>query len=109
MARVHETDDGFFYEVDDIDIPLNEETYSAFQHRQAGSRLLDWIGVLDPRDEEHYSHFRYDQPEQEFNQMMLLAQRIGTVVVRDTPFDYIQEMFDKRYGLSDEELDGIFD
>lgn len=109
MARVHGEKGEYFYEVDGFDIPLDEDTYSAFQHRDPEYKMMDWIGVLDERDGEHFSHFRFEQPPEEFNRMLLLVHQIGTLVIRNTPFDYIQVMFDNRHALTDEELEGFFD
>lgn len=108
-ARIHEGDGGvYFYEVDDIDIPLTEDSFQAFEHRWADKHLIDWIGVLDPRDNEHFSHWRYDQPPEVFDEMMALCKRIGTVVIRNSPYDYIQSMFDARYGLGEHEIEEFF-
>lgn len=108
MARVHQEGDKYFYEVDDIDIPLNSDTYQAFKHRNPEWKLLDWIGVLDPRDQEHFSHWRYDQDPEAFEQMMGLAELIGTIVVRDEPYDFTQKLFEQRYGLGESEIEEFF-
>ena len=109
MARIHETEQGFFYEVDDIDIPLTDETYHGFQHRDPEFRLMDWIGVLDPRDGEHYSHWRYDQPKEAFDRMMDLVRRIGTFTITNTPYDYVEAMFNGSHSLTDDDFEHLLD
>lgn len=101
MGRIHDENGFYVYEIDDTEIPLDENTYQAHQHRSTAHALMDWVGVLDPRDDEYYSHFRYDQPEEPFEEMMELAKMIGAYVLTDTPYEYIRDMFDRQHTFTE--------
>lgn len=109
MARIHEEEDGFYYEVDEFEILLDDSSYQAFQHRDPEWRLLDWVGVLDPRDGEHFSHWRYDQPPEAFEQMMDLARKIGTYILTNTPYDYVEDMFNRGHSLTDGDFETMLE
>lgn len=109
MASIKETEAGFVYAHEEIEIPLMEDTYQAFKHRLLPYVQVDWIGVLDPRDGEWFSHFRYDQPTKCFDEMMQLAYMIGSIHITDTPFNHIQEMFERTHQVAEDEFEHLLD
>lgn len=108
-ARIHQQGDNYYYEIDGYDIELNEATYCGFLHRLGEYSMMDLITVEDPRDELKFTHFRYDQPEREFQEMITLSYKIGTFICRDTPFEDIETTFYNLHQFGDRDFDGLLE
>ena len=108
-SRIFKTDNGFFYENDGFSILLDETSYHGYQHRSPEHAQKDFIGVEDPRDNLIFSHWRFDQPAESFNQMMILVHRIGAYVLRDTPLDYVETAFNLAHCMNDDDFNRLLD
>lgn len=107
MSRIHPVGEHYYYEDQGFDIELNQTTYQAWQHRNPGFKLMDLIAVHDPRDNLKFTHWRFNQPPDAFEQMLALAVQIGSFTLTDTPLEFVEDNFMKTFGLKDNELDEL--
>ena len=107
MARIFETEGGYAFDADDIQIPLNETNFIGYLHREAASQLMDMVGIQDPRDEMFWTWFRYNQDPETFDQMMGIAQTVGTVILRSTPLQETEQKFYNRFSFDDNDFDAL--
>lgn len=108
MAQIKQRGEQFFYDDDGYQIELNQANFCGFQHRLGGFVLMDLVTVEDPRDELKFTHFRYSQDPEVIDQMLGLTQQVGTYILRDSPFEDIENTFYNMYGLKEDELDKLF-
>jgi hypothetical protein len=110
MARIYEHNGSSFFDTGEeppYEIELNENNFMANLHRDAP--LVDRIAITDDRDDLAWSWFRYDQDPEVFNQMVDAAERIGSVLLRSTPFEAVQGIFDQQHTLNDDDFEQLLD
>jgi hypothetical protein len=104
------TDDLYFEPTEgDIQILLNEDNFVAHMHRK--TPWIDMVGIEDPRDEAWWHWYRCDRGTEEFSSIMGFALEVGTVVMRNTPMEHVQQAFDglPLHQARDDELDRLLD
>ncbi len=86
---------------------LNEDNLMGNFHRKAP--LYDCIAIHDATDGAWWTWWRYDQPEEVFEQLEFVTNAVGTFVVRDTVMADMEERFDNRHQFTEtdwQELEG---
>lgn len=110
MPRFFDRDDKYMFTPDEeYMIELNQNNLLLHKHRSIGAFLIDQVCVEDDRDGEWWVWYRYDyagSPEV-FETMAELAERVGTVVLRETPFEHVQNQFNARHQFTDEDWDDL--
>jgi hypothetical protein len=93
MATIRQTGETYVYDDNGFEIPLNQSSYLGFEHRLGKFVMVDTVMIEDPRDQQQFMHSRLNQLPHVFEQMLALARKVGTYVLRDEPFDYVLEAF----------------
>lgn len=107
MATLKEKDGGYIYDDNGFEITLDQKNFCGFQHRKAACALIDLVTVDDPRDGLKFTHWRYSQPPEVFEQMLALTQSVGTYILRETPMEDIENIFMNMYGPRDDEIEQL--
>jgi hypothetical protein len=110
MAKLFERDGKFFFDTGE-EPPyieeLNENNFMANLHRD--DPMKDRIAITDSRDDLAWSWFRFDQDPEVFDQMVETAHMIGSVLLRSTPFEAIEGIFEQTHGFNEDDWDGLLD
>lgn len=107
MATIKASGEGYVYDDNGFEIPLNQTNFIGFQHRLGEFALMDLITVEDPRDQLKFTHWRYNQPEGVVDQMLELTQQIGRYILQDSPFEDVENIFMNAFGPRDDEIESL--
>lgn len=106
MARFYKTEGGFAYDSGDgVDMALTEDNLMLHLHRKAP--YMDRVSVEDPRDERWWNWTRCDMEPEQFEGLHSIALQIGSILIRDTPMEHIQETFDNQHRFNDTDYDQL--
>jgi hypothetical protein len=108
-----ETEQGteYWFDNGEQEFQLNENNMLANMHRQPEWDAWDRVAVEDT-DQEWFQWWKADfldtdEHKHQFELMMTVASHIGTVLLRDTPPEQIQSLFENAHQLSDEDTNQI--
>jgi hypothetical protein len=116
-ARFYEKDNTYRYENGDYDVALGEENFFAHLHETVDDEmncqptadyLMDRVGVLDTRDQEWWTYWRYDH-EDDFPTLEYIARKLGTVLIRQTALPSTIEIFQNQHQFSDTDFDSLLE
>lgn len=110
MAKLIESGGKWFYDTEEeppYRIELDQSTFFGYEHRSTEHSLKDLVAVEDERDGMKFSHWRYDQNPQIFEQMMAMTRMIGSYVLRDTPFEEVEAAFGNLHSLTEDDFDQL--
>lgn len=100
MAAFRNSGEGFmFVDNEGYEIELNQDNYWVWLNRE--QPLMDMAQVSDDRDGLSWSWFRLDQGDETFNQMDMMARKVGSVILRETVTEDVQTVFDQRHSFDD--------
>lgn len=105
MARFINHEEGFGFDADDYLIPLNQDNYWVWLHRDEPH--YDMAQVEDDRDGLSWYWHRWDVGDETFNQLDMMARKVGCVVLRSEANDQIKQIFDNKHQVNDDELDQL--
>ena len=107
-ARFYQEGDSYFFESNDgLDMELDTDNYWVWLNRSIP--LMDMAQVTDPRDDESWTWFRYDMENDDFNDLDMIARKVGSVILRQNPTEDVELVFHNRHQIRDGELEGLLD
>lgn len=100
MARFHDTEFGYGFDSEDgLDMELHQDNYWVWLSRS--EPRMDMAQVTDPRDNESWFWFREQVGDETFNDLDMMARKVGSVVLRATPTEDVQDVWHSRYACPD--------
>ena len=109
MARFFNEGEHYFFEDTASEPPyvvaINQDTMFANMHRD--EPLKDRVGILDDRDNQWWTWFRYDQDAETFDTMMSIAFEAGSILIRSTALVEVEAQFMKKYGYHEGEEEAL--
>lgn len=108
MASIYEQEGTYrFSDGEELDMELNENNFMANMHRS--EPLKDRVAIEDPRDEAWWSWYRYDYQESPelFDFMASVAFEVGSVLIRHTAPEALDNLFFNRHQLTDDDFDQL--
>ncbi len=108
MGKLFERGGEYLFNPEDdgsLEIPLHQNNMMIHMHRD--TPYMDRIGIEDPRDSMFWTWFRADVEPTVFDNLADVAQRVGSVLLRSTPLTEVEDEFDKRHSVSEEEIDRL--
>lgn len=93
--------DVYFEPEEGFSIQLTENNLMAHVHRL--EPLKDRVGIEDPRDRMWWHWVRYEQDPEVFDEMLSTAKLIGSVLMRDTPTQETELLFNNRVRFTDDD------
>ena len=111
MAQFRDSENGYkFVDEEGYEIEMNQDNYWVWLNRE--QPLLDMAQLQDERDGLSWPWFRLDVGDETFNQLDMMARKVGTVVLRETVTEDVQTVFDKRHAFDNiddawDELEGL--
>lgn len=107
MGKFINHEQGFAFEDSEgYQIPLNQDNYWVWLHRE--EPLKDMAQVEDDRDGLSWYFFRYDHAES-FDQLDMMARKVGVVVLRSFPMETIETVFENQHQLTDDDFNALLD
>lgn len=96
MARFHESEFGYAFESGDgLDLELDQHNLWVWMNRS--EPFMDMAQVNDPRDGESWFWFRDYLGDESFDDIYSIARKVGSVVVRATPTEDVQDVWHQRH------------
>lgn len=105
-ASFYKHEDTYRFRYEDYDIELNEETLLLYAHRQ--NNLYDTVAVIDTRDQDYWFWTRMEYGE-EFPGMEAVARTVGSVLLRTTPLENIEQIVHNRISPRDEHFEEFYE
>lgn len=99
-GRFYNSETGYNFDSGDgLDLELDQNNYWLWLSR--AEPYMDMAQVTDPRDDESWTWFRCDVGDETFNSLDMMARKIGSVVLRETPTEDVQDVFHARHSFED--------
>lgn len=101
MGSFHSTEFGYGFESGDgVDVELNQHNFWVWINRS--EPFMDMVQVTDPRDDRPWTWFREKVGDETFDEIETMARTVGSIILRATPTEEMQDVWHSRYAAPDD-------